>query len=88
MCLAIPGKIVELPKGELQYALVDVNGVRRKVMVDMLTEPPAIGDWVLVHVGFAMNTLSEHEAQEQLELMRQLGETLDEEFASEVEMPP
>jgi hydrogenase expression/formation protein HypC len=88
MCLAIPGKIVGLPAGELQFALVDVSGVRRKVIVDMLPEPPAIGDWVLVHVGFAMNTLSEHEAQEQLELMRRLGEDLEEEFSSEVEMPP
>lgn len=82
MCLAIPGKIVAMPAQELDFALVEVGGVRRKVILDMLPETPQLGDWVLVHVGFAMNLVSEEEARKQLELLQELGEGLEEEFAA------
>jgi hydrogenase expression/formation protein HypC len=77
MCLAIPGKIVELVPGEQQLALVEVLGVRRRVDLGLLeeTDPGRVGDWVLIHVGFAMSKVSEHYALEQIELLEALGES-------------
>lgn len=73
MCLAIPGQIVELaPGGHL--ATVEVSRVRRTINIDLLETPPAPGDWVLIHVGFAMNTISAERAAEQLRLLTMLGE--------------
>jgi hydrogenase expression/formation protein HypC len=75
MCLAIPGRIVAFDDAERHLAVVDVSGVRRKVNVDLLQdEPPVPGDWVLIHVGFAMSRISEAHAQEQLRLLAMLGE--------------
>jgi hydrogenase expression/formation protein HypC len=75
MCLAIPGRIIEFEDTERHLALVDVSGVRRKVNVDLLQdEPPEPGDWVLIHVGFAMSKISEAHAREQLRLLAMLGE--------------
>ena len=64
MCLAIPGKIVELLRRKTAaWLLVDVLGVRRKVDLGLLQEdPPVAGDWVLIHVGFAMSKISEEDA--------------------------
>jgi hydrogenase expression/formation protein HypC len=74
MCLAIPGQIVELVPGN-PLALVEVAGVRRRVNVDLLAdEPLATGDWVLIHVGFAMSRISEEGAQEQMRMLAMLGE--------------
>jgi len=74
MCLAIPGQIVELaPGGHL--ATVEVSKVRRAINIDLLEdEPVGIGDWVLIHVGFAMSRISAEHAQEQLRLLAMLGE--------------
>jgi len=75
MCLAIPAQICELLDDHLQLAVVDILGVRRKVSVQLLqADPPRPGDWVLIHVGFAMSKISGERAAEQLELLRQLGE--------------
>ncbi|NLI69101.1 HypC/HybG/HupF family hydrogenase formation chaperone [Aeribacillus sp. FSL K6-2833] len=75
MCLAIPGKIVELLDDDYQYAMIDVSGVKRKVNVSLLkNEGLKENDWVLIHVGFAMNKISEKEATEQLELLKAIGE--------------
>jgi hydrogenase expression/formation protein HypC len=75
MCLAIPGRVVEFHDVERHLAVVDVSGVRRKVNVDLLQdEPPVPGDWVLIHVGFAMSKISEEHAREQLRLLAMLGE--------------
>ena len=76
MCLALPAKIVEFPANEPGIAVVDVLSVERRVNVDLLrNEQLAIGDWVLLHVGFAMSKVSEKDAQEQIELLMMLGET-------------
>jgi hydrogenase expression/formation protein HypC len=73
MCLAIPGQIVELvPEGHL--ATVEVSKVRRTINIDLLEPPPEPGEWVLIHVGFAMSRISESEAAEQLRLLAMLGE--------------
>jgi hydrogenase expression/formation protein HypC len=75
VCLAIPGQILELSVDEPHLAVVEVSKVRRKVNVGLLEDQPlAAGDWVLIHVGFAMSRISEEAAQEQLRLLAMLGE--------------
>ena len=76
MCLAIPGQIVELGS-EPHLATVEVSAVRRKINIDLLRdEPLSVGDWVLIHVGFAMSRISGAQADEQLRLLRMLGEDI------------
>jgi hydrogenase expression/formation protein HypC len=75
MCLAIPGKIIEISPDNQDSALVDVVGVRRKIDLGLLLEDkPVPGDWVLVHVGFAMSKISEQDAADQMKTLRMLGE--------------
>jgi hydrogenase expression/formation protein HypC len=75
MCLAIPGKIVSLVPDEPHLGVVEVTGVRRRVDLGLLIEEmPKIGDWVLIHVGFAMSKISEQDAVEQMQLLTILGE--------------
>lgn len=75
MCLAIPGKIIELDVQNPQLALVDVVGVRRKVDLGLLQDQePVPGDWVLIHVGFAMSKISEADAIDQMRMLTMLGE--------------
>ena len=75
MCLAIPGKIIELVPDMPNLGVVEVTGVRRKVDLGLLAdEPPAVGDWVLIHVGFAMSKISESEAADQMRTLAILGE--------------
>ena len=74
MCLGIPGRIVDLPDRQAGLATVDISGVRRSVSVALVDEPAAPiepGDWVLVHVGFALSRIDEAQAHETLELLRQ-----------------
>jgi hydrogenase expression/formation protein HypC len=75
MCLAIPAQINQILDDGEHQAVVDILGVRRKVNVQLLeTDPPQPGEWVLIHVGFAMSKISADQAAEQLDLLRQLGE--------------
>jgi len=75
MCLAIPGKIVELLHEDRDTAVIDVLGVRRRIDLGLLSDnPPIIGDWVLIHVGFAMSKISEVDALDQLRMLTELGE--------------
>ena len=75
MCLAIPGKIVEISSVNEDSALVDVVGVRRKIDLGLLhDDKPVPGDWVLIHVGFAMSKISEEGAHQQMQMLRMLGE--------------
>ena len=79
MCLAIPGQIVEVLAGD--FAIVDVLGVRRNINVALLeTVGVRPGDWVLIHVGFAMTKMDEREARETLDLLKSLGQTLTDEL--------
>ena len=76
MCLAIPGQIVELDSRNSNQAVVEVVGVRRKVDLGLLEdEPPVPGDWVLIHVGFAMSKISQADAMDQMRTLIMLGET-------------
>jgi len=75
MCLAIPAKIVELFPDEPTRALVEVAGVRRAIDTGLLVDdPPQNGDWVLIHVGFAMSKISEEDARDQIRTLTLLGE--------------
>lgn len=81
MCLAIPGRIVEVLDATDQLAQVDVEGVRRTVNVGMLGQDAGPGDWVLIHVGFALSRIDEAQAQATLQLLgeaAQLEQALDE----------
>lgn len=81
MCLGVPAQIVSIPDETQPRALVSVAGVERVVATDLLVDAPSVGDWVLVHVGFALATLDAAEAAETLEAIRALG-TFDDEVAS------
>lgn len=75
MCLGIPGQILDYVDDQNDIATVEVSGVRRNINVG-LVRPEGIGpgDWVLVHVGFAMSKIDEAEAQETLTMLKQLGD--------------
>ncbi len=79
MCLGIPGQIVEITSIEHKLAIVDVGGVKRQVNIACVVDnehpvESCIGDWVLVHVGFAMNRLDADEAAATLSLLEELAE--------------
>ena len=74
MCLAIPGRIKSMEE-DRHFAVVEVANVRRRVNVDLLQEDGLdVGDWVLIHVGFAMSKISAEQADEQIRLLAMLGE--------------
>jgi hydrogenase expression/formation protein HypC len=73
MCLAIPGKIIEMVDVENNIAKVDVGGVRRNINTGMLDDTK-VGDYVLIHVGFAMSKIDEREAEETLRILKEIGE--------------
>ncbi|MEA2666888.1 MAG: hydrogenase expression/formation protein HypC [Candidatus Eremiobacteraeota bacterium] len=75
MCLAIPGQVVELNAEQPLLVKVDVGGVRRNVNVGLLEDGEVgIGDWILIHVGFALSKIGAAEAQDQLRMLRAMGE--------------
>jgi hydrogenase expression/formation protein HypC len=79
MCLGVPGQIVEILDMANAIAIADVAGVRRKVGLACILEPGAspetcIGDWVLIHVGFAMSRIDEAEARSTLAMLTALGD--------------
>ena len=75
MCLAIPGKIVDVIEGSPTLGTVEVAGVRRKVDLGLLQDDmPKAGEWVLIHVGFAMSKISEQDALDQMRILSMLGE--------------
>ena len=83
MCLAIPGQVVELVDEGNRLAKVEVGGVRRNVNVGLLDGDGGgvgPGDWVLIHVGFALSKVDEEEAQATLELLQRMGEAYEQEL--------
>lgn len=77
MCLGIPGQIVAITDVARQMAMADVSGVRREVNVACIVEgdiDALVGEWALIHVGFAMSRIDEAEAAATLEALRDLGE--------------
>lgn len=90
MCLAIPGQVVELvPDTDEQLAVIDVVGVKRKINIGLLDRGAlAPGDWVLIHVGFAMSKVDEREAAEALSVLEMMGQAFDEELQAVAESDP
>ncbi|HSE60210.1 MAG TPA: HypC/HybG/HupF family hydrogenase formation chaperone [Nitrospiraceae bacterium] len=79
MCLGIPGRIVEISSEQQKLAVVDVGGVQRTVNIACIVDeqhPPesCVGEWVLVHVGFAMSRVDPEEAQRTIDLLTELGD--------------
>jgi hydrogenase expression/formation protein HypC len=79
MCLGIPAQIVELVDLEAGIVKAEISGVRRNVSVALCPETN-VGDWVLVHVGFALSIIDEDEARETLALLEQMGEAYEQEL--------
>ena len=83
MCLAIPGRIIEVTDEANRLALVEVAGVRRTVNIGLLDVGGACagpGDWVLIHVGFALSLVDEDEAAATLELLQHMGADYEQEL--------
>jgi hydrogenase expression/formation protein HypC len=79
MCLGIPGRIVKIDDAEKKLATVDVSGIKRQVNIACIVSEDhpvssCVGDWVLVHVGFAMSRIDEREAAQTLKVLTELGE--------------
>jgi hydrogenase expression/formation protein HypC len=92
MCLGIPGQIVAISDPANMLGIVDVSGVRREInlaciVTDDHSVEECLGDWVLVHVGFAMSRISEKEAAETLRILEELGEAGPERDAMQIEDP-
>ena len=92
MCLGIPGRIVEILDEDSMLAKADVSGVRRNVNIGLVhheDERVEVGDWILIHVGFAMSKIDEEEAQNTLRFLEELGEAYEQELeelrASQIE---
>jgi hydrogenase expression/formation protein HypC len=83
MCLAIPGQVIEIVDEPNRLARVNVAGVQRRVNIALLDNEQggvSPGDWVLIHVGFAMSKVDEAEAQATLRLLEQMGEEYEQEL--------
>lgn len=75
MCLAIPAKIESFVDDNKRFAKADILGIKREICLDLLRDEVIdTGDWVLIHVGFAMSKISDSEAQQQINVLSQLGE--------------
>lgn len=74
MCLAIPARVVEIRDGH--FATVDLGGVRKEISL-ALVEDVAVGDYVIVHVGFALNKLNQEEAEKTLALFAEMGQAVE-----------
>ena len=79
MCLAVPGKIVSIDKSnpELKMAKVTFGGVAKEICIEWLPDVK-VGDYVLVHVGFALNKIDEKDAEETLRILREMGDIEEE----------
>lgn len=75
MCLAIPSKIDSINKAA-NTAIVDTMGIKREARLDLIDEELAVGDWVLLHIGFVMNKIDEQAAKESLELYEEIIESM------------
>jgi hydrogenase expression/formation protein HypC len=83
MCLAIPGQVVEIADEANRLAKVEVAGVRRTVNIGLLDgegDGAGPGDWVLIHVGFALSKVDEEEALATLELLQRMGDAYEQEL--------
>jgi hydrogenase expression/formation protein HypC len=83
MCLGIPGEIVEILTDRVDLAMVDVCGVKRAINIGLLADdPPVPGDWILIHVGFALSKIDEEEAAAALAFLSSIGQAYADEMAA------
>jgi hydrogenase expression/formation protein HypC len=83
VCLGIPGQILEISADHPDVAKVDVSGVRRAINIGLLSEEEVVvGDWILIHVGFALSKIDEKEAQAALEFLEGIGQAYADEMAA------
>lgn len=83
MCLGIPGEVVEIIEDRPDLATVEVSGVRRAVNIGLLEgEQLGPGDWILIHVGFALSKIDEREARAAMEFLEGIGQAYADEIAA------
>lgn len=83
MCLGIPGEIIEINEERPEMAKVAVSGIKRIINIGLLDdEPPVPGDWILIHVGFALSKIDEAEAKAALDFLEGLGQSYEDELAA------
>jgi hydrogenase expression/formation protein HypC len=83
MCLGIPGEVLEIRADQPDLAMVDVSGVRRAINIGLLAdEVVAPGDWVLIHVGFALSKIDEDEARAALDFLTGMGQAYEDELTA------
>ena len=83
MCLGIPGEVIELMPEHPDLARVDVSGVKRAINIGLLTDdPPVPGDWILIHVGFALSKIDEKEAKAAMDFLIGIGQAYEDEIAA------
>ena len=81
MCLGIPGQVLEVATDHPDLAKVDVSGVRRKINIGLLTDEVLVpGDWILIHVGFALAKIDEQEAAHALQMLKGMGQAYTDEL--------
>jgi hydrogenase expression/formation protein HypC len=91
MCLGIPGKVVEIVSLEEHRAIADVDGVRREVNIGLVMGDEggiSVGDYILIHVGFAMAKIDEEQAADTLAAIKELGSVFDDEIENFAEPTP
>jgi hydrogenase expression/formation protein HypC len=81
MCLGIPGQVVEIVTDRPDLAKVDVSGVRRAINIGLLEDEDVVpGDWILIHVGFALSKIDEAEARAALDFLESIGQAYADEL--------
>lgn len=81
MCLGIPGQLVAFTDEHPHLAMVEVSGVSRKINIGLLEDDGlVVGDWILIHVGFAMSKIDEREAERALDGLKLMGQAYDDEL--------
>ena len=83
MCLGIPGEVIEILTDRPDLAKVDVSGVKRAINIGLLADdPPEPGEWILIHVGFALSKIDEAEAKAAMEFLESIGKAYEDEIAA------
>lgn len=86
MCLGIPGEVIEILPDQPDLARVDVSGVKRAINIGLLADDPVVpGDWILIHVGFALSKIDEQEAKAAMDFLIGIGQAYEDEIAALLE---
>lgn len=80
--MGIPGEVIEIVEDQPDLAKVNVSGVRRAINIGLLEDRPAPGEWVLIHVGFALSKIDEQEAKDAMDFLESIGKAYADEMAA------